>query len=126
MDERRANPVLFDDLYAKPTRVSFDEPHTSSDGGVFLLNAADRILGVTSAFVDHIEDDRQPGKIQHTVAAESVRSVSAASPRRWDRVGFNRPLPVGLHDRAPDEKHCERESWQDSDDFSHRRSLQHS
>ena len=67
MDERRADPVLFDDLFEKPTRISFDEPHTSSDGGVFVLNAADRLLGVTSAFVERIQDDRQPGKVQHTV-----------------------------------------------------------
>ncbi len=67
MDERRANPVLFDELYEKPTRVSFDEPHTSSDGGVLLLNGADLLLGVTSVFVEQIQDGRQPGKIDHTI-----------------------------------------------------------
>lgn len=67
MDERRADPVLFDDLYEKPTRVSFDEQRTSSDGGVFLVSAADRLLGITRAFVDQIEDGRQPGKVRHTV-----------------------------------------------------------
>jgi len=67
MDGRHADPVLFDDLYAKPTRISFDEPRTSSDGGVILLNGADRLLGLTEVFARLIHDPRQPGKIDHTV-----------------------------------------------------------
>lgn len=67
MDGRRADPVLFDDLYAKPTRISFDEPTTSSDGGVILLDGAERLLGLTDVFVRCIEDRRQPGKIDHSV-----------------------------------------------------------
>ncbi len=67
MDGRRANPVLFDDLYGKPTRISFDEPTTSSDGGVILLSGADRLLGLTDVFVRFIDDPRQPGKIDHGV-----------------------------------------------------------
>ena len=67
MDERRASPVLFDDLHEKPTRISFDEPTTSSDGGVVLLDAADRELGLVDAFVELIDDSRQPGKIDHSV-----------------------------------------------------------
>jgi hypothetical protein len=67
MDERRADPVLFEGLYEKPARISFDEPFTSSDGGVVLLNAADRILDLTSVFVEQIPDARQAGKVRHTV-----------------------------------------------------------
>jgi hypothetical protein len=67
MDGRRADPVLFDDLYAKPTRISFDEPTTSSDGGVILLDGADRLAGLTDVFVRCIDDPRQPGKIGHSV-----------------------------------------------------------
>ena len=67
MDGRRANPILFDDLLDKPTTITFDEPTTSSDGGVILLNGADRLLGLTDVFVRFIDDPRQPGKIDHTV-----------------------------------------------------------
>ena len=67
MDERRANPVLFDALNEKPTKILFDEPTTSSDGGVVLLEAADRQLGLTAAFVERIDDPRQPGKVGHSV-----------------------------------------------------------
>ena len=67
MDGRRANPVLFDDLFGKPTRISFDEPTTSSDGGVLLLNGADRVLGLSDEFVRFLPDTRQPGKIAHRV-----------------------------------------------------------
>ena len=67
MDERRANPVLFDDLNEKRTTILFDEPTTSSDGGVVLLQAADRELGLTTAFVERIDDPRQPGKVDHSI-----------------------------------------------------------
>ena len=67
MDGRGANPVLFDDLYTKPTRISFDEPTTSTDGGVILLNGADRLLRLTDVFVRCIDDPRQPGKIDHRI-----------------------------------------------------------
>ncbi len=67
MDGRRADPVLFEELYAKPTRISFDEPTTSSDGGVILLSGADRLLGLTEVFTRLIDDPRQPGKVEHTV-----------------------------------------------------------
>ena len=67
MDGRRADPVLFDELYPKRTRISFDEPTTSSDGGVVLLNGADGLLGLTDVFARFIDDPRQPGKIEHTV-----------------------------------------------------------
>ncbi len=67
MDGRRADPVLFDDLYAKPTRISFDESTTNSDGGVILPDGANRRLGPTDVFVRFIDDPRQPGKIDHSV-----------------------------------------------------------
>lgn len=67
MDERGATPILFPDLFDKPTTVTFDEPHTSSDGGAILLKAVDRKLGLIDVFEEHIEDTRQAGKVQHTV-----------------------------------------------------------
>ncbi len=42
MDGRGGDRVLFDELYGKPTRISFDEPTSSSDGGLILLAGASR------------------------------------------------------------------------------------
>lgn len=48
--------------------VKFDEPHSSSDGGVILLQAADQRLGLTSHLIACIEDRRQGGKVRHAIA----------------------------------------------------------
>ena len=67
MDDHSATPLLFEDLFFKPTTVTFDEPNTSSDGGVILLNAVEKKMGLGDIFVGHINDTRQQGKIQHTI-----------------------------------------------------------
>jgi Transposase DDE domain group 1 len=43
----------------------FDAEHASSDGGMVLLKAVDRQLGVTEAVASCLRDQRQPGKVQH-------------------------------------------------------------
>lgn len=65
MDKRTATPLLFEDLFDKRTEVTFDEPHTSSDGGAILLKAVNDKLDLTSAFTEAIEDPRQEGKVTH-------------------------------------------------------------
>lgn len=67
MDERCATPILFEDLFDKPTTVSFNEPCTSSNGGAVLLNAIAQKMGIINAFTEHIDDTRQEGKVQHTI-----------------------------------------------------------
>jgi hypothetical protein len=67
MDGRVATPIQFADVLDKPTTITFDEPHTSSDGGAILLKAVDQKLGLIDVFEQHIQDTRQPGKVQHTV-----------------------------------------------------------
>lgn len=67
MEERSATPILFSDLFNKPVVVTFDEPHTSSDGGAILLKAVDLKLGLTDVFAEQIEDTRQPWKVQHGI-----------------------------------------------------------
>ena len=75
MEGRRADPVLFEELYARPARISFDQPHTSSDGGAVLLDAADRRLGLSAVFARFIDDPRQPGKVWHTVEQQVRQRV---------------------------------------------------
>jgi len=59
--------VLFPDLLAKPLVATFDQPHASSDGGAVLLKAADARYGLIDGFARCLVDDRQSGKVRHTV-----------------------------------------------------------
>src|SRR5262249_24615846 len=45
--------------------VRRDVEHASADGGMVLLKAIDRQLGVTEAVASCLRDRRQPGKVQH-------------------------------------------------------------
>jgi len=59
--------VLFPDLFNKPLVATFDQPHASSDGGAILLKAAEARYGLIDDFARCLVDDRQPGKVRHTL-----------------------------------------------------------
>lgn len=59
--------VLFPDLFDRPLVATFDQPHASSDGGAVLLKAAERRYGLIDGFARCLIDDRQPGKVRHTL-----------------------------------------------------------
>jgi hypothetical protein len=59
--------VLFPDLFNKPLVATFDQAHASSDGGAVLLKAAERRYGLIDRFARCLVDDRQPGKVRHTL-----------------------------------------------------------
>ncbi len=67
MKDTTEQSVIFNELLAKPVRVNFDQPNSSSDGGAILLKACDQNLGLIEAISRCIRDDRQQGKISHTV-----------------------------------------------------------
>ena len=67
MKMQDATSLLFDDLFPKPTDVTFNEKDTSSDGGSILLEAISKKMHVLDVFTEAIEDRRQPGKVDHTV-----------------------------------------------------------
>lgn len=67
MPESTLQPVLFEDIFAKPVQVAFDAEALTSDAGLTLLAAADQKLGLTQALASQIQDSRQLGKIQHEV-----------------------------------------------------------
>lgn len=58
--------VLFNDLFDRPLHVQFDQPDSSSDGGAFLLTAADQALGLTERLALCLRDNRKPGFIVHS------------------------------------------------------------
>jgi hypothetical protein len=66
-DDTIAQTVLFPDLFNKPVVATFDQPHASSDGGAVLLKAADARYGLIEGFARCLVEDRQPGKVRHTL-----------------------------------------------------------
>jgi Transposase DDE domain group 1 len=59
--------VLFPDFFIKPLVATFDQPNASSDGGAILLKAAEARYGVIEGFAQCLVDDRQRGKVRHTL-----------------------------------------------------------
>jgi hypothetical protein len=55
------------DGFVKPVVARFDQPQASTDGGLVLLKALDRQLGVTERLAACLDDAREPGKVQHEV-----------------------------------------------------------
>ena len=61
-------PVLFDDLSSKPVTIAFDAPSQSSDGGLPLLAALDRKLGLTALLSQQLVDERRSRSVEHSFA----------------------------------------------------------
>jgi hypothetical protein len=59
--------VMFAELFEKPVVARFDQPHGSSDGGAVLLKACDERLRLTERIAACFPDERQPGKVKHTL-----------------------------------------------------------
>jgi Transposase DDE domain group 1 len=59
--------VLFPDLFNKPLVATFDQPHASSDGGAILLKMAEARYGLIDGFARCLVEDRQSGKVRHTL-----------------------------------------------------------
>jgi len=58
--------VLFDDLSSKPVTVAFSAPSQSSDGGLPLLAALDRKLGLTAHLSQELVDGRRLNSVDHS------------------------------------------------------------
>jgi hypothetical protein len=59
--------LLFPELFDRPLTAAFEVPNASSDGGAVLLKASDRRLGLIPRLAAALVDDRQPGKVRHTL-----------------------------------------------------------
>ena len=57
--------MLFPDIFPKPVVAQFDQRQGSSDGGAILLKAADRRIQLTQVLAVCLQDERQPGKVDH-------------------------------------------------------------
>jgi len=82
-DDTIPQTVLFPDLFNKPLIATFDQPHASSDGGAVLLKAAEARYGLIDDFARCLVEDRQPGKVRHTLAdllAQRIYGLACGHP----------------------------------------------
>jgi len=97
--------VLFPDLFDRPLVATFDQPHASSDGGAVLLKAAERRYGLIDGFARCLVDDRQSGKVRHTLedlVAQRIFGLACGYPdaNDADRLGDD-PIQKLLLGRDP-------------------------
>jgi len=59
--------LLFPNTFPKSAIVQFDQCQGSSDGGAILLKAADQRYGLLEALASCVQDDRQAGKVEHSL-----------------------------------------------------------
>jgi len=65
MPHPTAQRSLFEETFAKPVVVEFDGEQSSSDGGVLLLGAVDRRIGLTRALGQGLRDSRRSWRVEH-------------------------------------------------------------
>lgn len=104
-DESARQTVLFPDLCDKPVVATFDEPHSSSDGGAILLKAIDRQLRLTAHLAAAVTDARDPTKVQHglrDLIAQRVYGIACGYPDANDADGLaDDPIQKLLLGRDP-------------------------
>ena len=66
-DDSTTQCLLFPDIFRKPVVAQFDQREGSSDGGAVLLKAADRHYGLVEELSACLRDQRQAGKVDHTL-----------------------------------------------------------
>jgi hypothetical protein len=104
-DETIPQTVLFPDLFDRPLVATFDQPHASADGGAVLLKAAERRYQLIDGFARCLVDDRQPGKVRHTLedlVAQRIFGLACGYPdaNDADRLGDD-PIQNLLLGRDP-------------------------
>lgn len=84
MARQKRQPVLFEDLYDKPVSVEFTRPHQTSDGGVILLDAVNKKMGLIQRIAQAIHDPRQRGKISYNIESllrERIFAIACGYPK---------------------------------------------
>jgi len=71
--------VLFPELFHKPLQITFSEQALSSDGGLLLLKARDRKLGVSDALARALPERRQISKVLHDLPEQIRQRVYAVA-----------------------------------------------
>ncbi len=104
-DDSTTQCLLFPDIFPKPVIAQFDQRQGSSDGGALLLKAADRRYGLIACLASCLQDERQPGKIDHTLEemlAQRVFAIACGYPDANDAARLaGDPIHKLLLDRDP-------------------------
>jgi hypothetical protein len=86
-DDSTTQCLLFPGIFRKPIVAQFDQRDGSSDGGALLLKAADRRYGLLDELTACRRDQRQAGKVDHSLRellAQRVFSIACGYP---DQLG---------------------------------------
>ena len=105
IDDSTTQCLLFPEIVSKPVMAQFDQRQGSSDGGAILLKAADRQYGLTACLASCLQDERQPGKIDHSLEellAQRVFAIACGYPDANDAARLAAdPIHKLLLDRDP-------------------------
>ena len=75
--------LLFPGIFRKPVVAQFDQREGSSDGGALLLKAADRHYDLVAGLASCLRDERQAGKVDHSLrelVGQRVFSMACGYP----------------------------------------------
>ena len=104
-DDSTTQCLLFPRIFHKPVVAQFDQREGSSDGGALLLKAADRHYGLVAGLSSCLRDDRQAGKVDHSLGelvAQRVFSIACGYPDANDSARLSEdPIHKLLLDRDP-------------------------
>jgi DDE family transposase len=105
IDDSTTQCLLFPEIFSKPVVAKFDQRQGSSDGGAILLKAADRQYGLLACLASCLQDERQPGKIDHSLEellAQRVFAIACGYPDANDAARLAAdPIHKLLLDRDP-------------------------
>src|SRR6266850_5387235 len=82
-DDNTTQCLLFPGIFRKPVVAQFDQREGSSDGGALLLKAADRHYDLVAGLASCLRDERQAGKVDHSLrelVAQRVFSIACGYP----------------------------------------------
>src|ERR1700674_3766069 len=104
-DDSTTQCLLFPGIFRKPVVAQFDQREGSSDGGALLLKAADGHYRLVEELTACLQDQRQAGKVDHTLrdlVAQRVFSIACGYPDGNDsaRLGSD-PIQKLLLGRDP-------------------------
>ena len=104
-DDNTTQCLLFPGIFRKPIVAQFDQHEGSSDGGALLLKAADRRYGLLDELSACLRDQRQAGKVDHSLRellAQRVFSIACGYPDANDSARLSSdPIHKLLLDRDP-------------------------
>jgi len=104
-DDSTTQCLLLPEIFGKPVVLQFDQRNGSSDGGAILLKAADRRYGLIQALVGCLRDERQAGKVDHSLRellSQRVFSIACGYPDANDSARLSAdPIHKMLLDRDP-------------------------